>query len=87
VQDGEALMDKEMADSHRWYLRSRNIFVAGTADFLDAHVHWTPIWLVWKWEGEPLSRDCARWTRTPSYFRQPDFTMPTNEGVIAIAPD
>jgi hypothetical protein len=79
--------DKVMADTTRSYLQGCNAFVARTADYLEANLVRTPIWLVWKWEGQPVSPDCERWTRTPSYFRQQDFTMPNHEGVITLVPD
>ena len=84
LQPGE---DKEMADSFRSHLQGCNAFVARTADYLEVNLVRTPIWLIWKWEGQPVSADCVRWTRAPSYFRQHDFTMPENEGVITLVPD
>ena len=56
-------------------------------EYLEANLAHTPIWLVWTWHGVPVSPDCERWTRTPAYFREQDFTMPEEQGVIALVPD
>ena len=79
--------DQEAADSSRNHLEGVAASVANTADYLADNLGHTAIWMIWKWEGEPVSADCVRWTVAPSYFRQEDFTVPPNECVIALIPD
>jgi hypothetical protein len=86
-EDLPPVEDKVMADTMNAHLRACNAYVARTADYLEAHLARTRIWLVWKWEGVPVTPDCECWTRTPAYFRQQDFTMPSTEGVITLVSD
>ncbi len=79
--------DQAMAESTRAYYAAVAESVVATADYLADNLARTPIWLVWKWEGDAVSPDCVRWTRTPAYFRRLDFTMPEHEGVIELVPD
>ena len=76
--------DQAMAESTRSYYEGVAAAVSATADYLAENLARTPIWLVWKWEGDAVRPDCVRWTRTPAYFRRPDFTMPEHEGVITL---
>lgn len=79
--------DLQMAESSRQHFRGVNAFVAGLADYLDDNLAQTPVWMVWKWEWAAVSPGCARWVRSPSYFRRTDFTMPSGEGVITLVLD
>src|SRR5262249_38516411 len=65
--------DQQMAESTRTYLGGVRAEVANTADYLDENLEQTRIWMISKWEGDPLTPDCLQWTLSPSYFRQPDF--------------
>jgi hypothetical protein len=79
--------DLKFADSTRAHLQSVNAFVAGLADYLAGNLARTRVWMVWQSGGRTVSPGCARWVRTPSYFRKPDFTMPPDEGVITLVSD
>jgi hypothetical protein len=79
--------DLQMADSTRAYLRCVNVFVEGLAGYLADNLAHTRVWMVWQPGGRTVGPGCARWVRTPSYFRGPDFTMPPAEGVINLVSD
>lgn len=76
--------DVQFAESTRAHLRGVNAFVAGLADYLADNLAHTRLWMVWQSGGRAINPGCARWVRTPSYFRKPDFTMPPDEGVITL---
>jgi hypothetical protein len=79
--------DVPFAESTRAYLQGVNAFVGGLADYLADNLAPARVWMVWQSAGRAVSPGCARWVRTPSYFRGPDFTMPPDEGVITLVSD